>query len=136
MQSMGAALKLDPPLNASIPLSEKPPLGSKRFKPKLVWVNPNLTHGTHKEKSKAKLRCVSGVRYKYIDPDGNLPIVVIVPLVAKAIDIGISAYDTYTAYQEGGAKGAAKEAGTSAALSVVPGAKIAKKVVDGDKRGR
>ncbi len=74
--------------------------------------------------------------YKYIDPDGNLPIVVIVPLVAKAIDIGISAYDTYTAYQEGGAKGAVKEAGTSAALSVVPGAKIAKKVVNGAKKVR
>ena len=74
--------------------------------------------------------------YKYVDPDGNLPIIVLIPIIAKAIDIGITAYDTYTAYQEGGADAAAEEIAISAALSIVPGAKIAKKSFDGVKAAK
>jgi len=54
---MSAALKLD---LETEPLSRKLPLGEKRPKLRLVWENPKLSAGTHKEKSKAKLNLVSG----------------------------------------------------------------------------
>lgn len=48
---MSAALKLT---LADEQLSRKPPLGGKRPTLKLVWENPELSHGTHKEKPEAK----------------------------------------------------------------------------------
>ncbi len=73
--------------------------------------------------------------YVYVDPDGELPILLLIPLIIKVVDAGITAYDTYNAYQEGGVSGAATELGTSAAMSVVPGAKIFKKVTKAFKKG-
>ena len=61
------------------PLSRKPPLGENRPRPLLVWENPQLTAGAHREKSKAKLSIVSGQTLYayvlgnpvfYIDPTG------------------------------------------------------------------
>ncbi|MCK4743627.1 MAG: HNH endonuclease [Sulfuriflexus sp.] len=66
--------------------------------------------------------------YKYVDPDGGLPILLLIPVAIKAIDAGITAYDTYNAYQQGGALGAAQELGVSAVASILPGAKIARKL--------
>ncbi len=68
--------------------------------------------------------------YKYIDPDGELPILLLIPVVIKLVDFGLTAYDTYSAYQEGGAVGAASELGTSMAIgAIIPGGKIVSKVI-------
>jgi RHS repeat-associated protein len=48
---MTAAYSLD---RENEPLSQKPPLGEKRPRLRLVWENPALSAGTHKEKSEAK----------------------------------------------------------------------------------
>ncbi|MDJ0805999.1 MAG: RHS repeat-associated core domain-containing protein [Gammaproteobacteria bacterium] len=48
---MSAALKLT---QDDAKLSRKPPLGEKRPKLPLVWENPNLSHGTQKEKPEVK----------------------------------------------------------------------------------
>jgi len=63
MWPMPAALKLDPETEK---LSQKPPLGEKRQRPRLVWENPELTASTHKEKSKARPDASYGrVHYNY-----------------------------------------------------------------------
>jgi len=54
---MSAALKLN---LDDAKLSEKPRLGEKVQKLRLVWENPKLSGGTHKEKSKAKPRSSYG----------------------------------------------------------------------------
>ena len=51
---MIAAFKLDPVAQATEKLSQKPPLGEKRPKLRLVWENPRLSAGSHKEKPEAK----------------------------------------------------------------------------------
>ena len=48
---MSAALKLN---QEDAKLSQKPPLGEKRPRLRLVWENPNLTAGTQKEKPEVK----------------------------------------------------------------------------------
>ncbi len=48
---MSAALKL---YQDDAKLSRKPPLGEKRPKLRLVWENPNLSHGVQKEKPEVK----------------------------------------------------------------------------------
>ena len=48
---MSAALKLNMEAEQ---LSQKPPLGEKRPKLRLVWENPKLSHGTQKEKPEVK----------------------------------------------------------------------------------
>lgn len=48
---MSAALKL---YQDDAKLSRKPPLGEKRPKLRLVWENPELSHGTQKEKPEVK----------------------------------------------------------------------------------
>lgn len=67
--------------------------------------------------------------YSYVDPDGELPILLLIPLVVKGIDYGITAYDTYQAYQEGGVEAAAKEVAISSATSIVPGLKTGKRLL-------
>ena len=66
---MSAALKLVPETE---PLSEKPRLGKKVTRPRLVWENPALTGETQKRKSKAKPDASYGrVLYnwfRYYDP--------------------------------------------------------------------
>ena len=65
---MSAALKLSSISGQAKKLSQKSPLGKKTPKPVLVWKNPKLSDGMHKEKSKAKLMCVSGGSiYPYVD---------------------------------------------------------------------
>jgi len=67
---MSAALKLN---LEDEKLSRKPPLGEKRPKLRLVWENPNLSHGTQKEKPEVKPGSSYGrVLYNYhrdYDPD-------------------------------------------------------------------
>jgi len=64
---MTAALKLNLVSQEAELLSSKPHLGEKRPKLSLVWENPRLSTGTHKEKSKARLRVVSGQSlYSYV----------------------------------------------------------------------
>lgn len=47
-------------------LTEKPPLGEKRPRLRLVWENPKLSHGTQKEKSKPRPEPSYGrVHYNY-----------------------------------------------------------------------
>jgi RHS repeat-associated protein len=65
--------------------------------------------------------------YKFKDPDGRLPLLAI-PLLLKALDIAITAYDVNGAYKSGGAVGAGKELATAAALGAAPGGKVAVKV--------
>lgn len=60
---MSAVLKLNPETEK---LSRKPPLGEKVARPRLVWENPNLSAGTHKEKPKVKPDASYGrVLYNY-----------------------------------------------------------------------
>ncbi len=60
---MSAALKLN---LEDEKLSQKPPLGEKRLKLKLVWENPKLSAGTQKEKTKVKPNSSYGrVLYNY-----------------------------------------------------------------------
>ena len=69
---MSAALKL---YQDDEKLSRKPPLGEKRPKLRLVWENPELTHGTQKEKPEVKPEASYGrVLYNYFrtyDPEGG-----------------------------------------------------------------
>ena len=65
--------------------------------------------------------------YKYVDPDGRVPIFFAIPLLLKAVDAGVTAYDTYQAYRSEGIEGAAKELATAAAASVIPGSGIVRK---------
>jgi RHS repeat-associated protein len=63
MWLMSAALKLN---QEDQQLSRKPPLGENRPTLRLVWENPKLTHGTHKEKSEARPDASYGrVLYNY-----------------------------------------------------------------------
>lgn len=68
--------------------------------------------------------------YGYVDPNGELPILLVIPLVVKAIDYGVTAYDTYQAYQEGGVAGAAEEVAISSAQSIIPGLKTGKRLFE------
>ena len=70
---MSAALKIIPTSDDAEKLSQNSRLGKKLCKPVLVWKNPALSLGMHKEKPKAKLRCMSGGKYLflYTDPDGK-----------------------------------------------------------------
>lgn len=67
---MTAAYSLD---RETEPLSRKPPLGEKRPRLRLVWDNPKLTAGTHKEKSEVRLAASYGRvlynYYRYYDPN-------------------------------------------------------------------
>lgn len=48
-------------------LSQNPPLGKNRPNLKLVWENPNVSAGMHREKSEVRLRLVSGQSlYAYV----------------------------------------------------------------------
>ncbi len=48
-------------------LTEKPPLGKNRSHLELVWKNPELSHGKHREKSEVELKLVSGLTlYAYV----------------------------------------------------------------------
>jgi len=66
--------------------------------------------------------------YRFVDPNGELPILLAIPLIIKAADLAITAYDVHQAYQEDGVEGALKETAVSAGLSVVAGAKVVNKV--------
>jgi hypothetical protein len=61
--------------------------------------------------------------YKYIDPDGRIAFLALVPIALKIIDISITALEVYSAAQTGGASAVAVVAAESAAASVVPGGK-------------
>jgi len=69
---MSAALKLN---TEEEKLSQKPPLGEKRPRPRLVWVNPKLSDGSQKAKSKAKPGASYGRvlynYYRYYDPESG-----------------------------------------------------------------
>jgi len=60
--------------------------------------------------------------YKYTDPDGEIPVLIWAGYVG--VTAAITAYDSYRAYQNGGAAGLGKEIATNAAMSMVPGGKI------------
>lgn len=66
--------------------------------------------------------------YKYIDADGRLPILVLVPLALEVADKVITAVDIYQAAQAGGASAAARVAVESAVANLIPGGKIASKL--------
>lgn len=66
--------------------------------------------------------------YKYIDPDGRLPILLLVPVIIKGVDMAITAAEVYSAAQTGGASAAGIALAKNAAMNAVPGAKIVSKV--------
>lgn len=66
--------------------------------------------------------------YKYIDPDGRLPILLLAPVVLKGIDLAITAVELYSAAQTGGASAVAMVAAESAVTNFVPGGKVAKQI--------
>ncbi|MDC0435397.1 RHS repeat-associated core domain-containing protein [bacterium] len=66
--------------------------------------------------------------YSYVDPNGELPVLVWAAYVG--VQAALTAYDSYSAYQEGGAPALAKQAAVDIALSVA-GAKVAAKVAEG-----
>jgi len=61
--------------------------------------------------------------YRYVDPDGRLP----VPLIIAGIGAAVTAYETYQTYQSEGAAAAGKSAAIGAALTAsgAGGAKLA-----------
>ena len=71
---MSAALKLKPNDWDPAKLSEKPPLGQKRPKPRLVWDNPKLSPRLQKENHNPKSRSSYGrvVPGQYFDQESNL----------------------------------------------------------------
>ena len=68
--------------------------------------------------------------YKYADPDGQLPIL-LVPLALKALDAALTAADLYTAAQTGGAGAVGRVALESLAGNALPGGKILGRLVHG-----
>ena len=68
--------------------------------------------------------------YKYADPDGQLPIL-LVPLALKALDAAMTAADLYTAAQTGGAGAVGRVALESLAGNALPGGKILGRLVHG-----
>ena len=71
--------------------------------------------------------------YKYVDPDGNIPIPIIIVGIVKAVDFGLAAYDVYSAAQEGGVSAAAISVAENMGTSVIPGGKVLSKVAKGGK---
>ncbi len=65
--------------------------------------------------------------YAYVDADGDIPLMLLIPVALKVADFALTAYDTYQAYQEEGATGAARELTLSAATGIVPGGKVLSK---------
>lgn len=64
--------------------------------------------------------------YRFVDPDGNLPILLVIPLAVKAADFALTGVELYAAYQTGGMSALAMATAENAAWSVVPGAKTGK----------
>lgn len=62
----------------------------------------------------------------YLDPDGNLPILLLIPLAVKAVDFALTGVELYGAYQTGGMSALAMATADNAAWSVVPGGKTGK----------
>jgi len=58
--------------------------------------------------------------YKYIDPDGRIFILALVPVALKALDIAITTAEVTAAVQSGGATAAAGVVAESVATSLVP----------------
>ena len=80
--------------------------------------------------------------YKYTDPNGEIFVFALAPLVLKALDVAITAVDVAAAAKSGGATAVAGVIAESVATSVVPGGAIAKKLggavkssVSGSKTG-
>jgi len=71
--------------------------------------------------------------YKYVDPDGRMPVLVLVPLILKAVDIALTAHDVNQSYKSDGVAGAGREIATAAMLAVVPGAKLVDKAAESVK---
>ncbi len=67
--------------------------------------------------------------YKFVDPDGKVPVPLVLMGIAKAADVLMTAAEVYTAAETGGASAAAVVAAESAATSVVPGGKVLSKVI-------
>ncbi len=69
---MNTALQMEPHLDQPTELSQKPRPGKKPPALKLVWQNPAVSVGKHREKSGVELRCVSGRLlynyFRYYDP--------------------------------------------------------------------
>ncbi len=63
--------------------------------------------------------------HKYVDPDGESPIL----LLYWGVTGALTAYDTYSAYQAGGTEAAVKQLATDAVLSAVGGRLIGKAYV-------
>jgi hypothetical protein len=70
--------------------------------------------------------------YKYTDPNGEIPLAVWGIYVG--VQAALTAYDSYKAYQEGGATALAKQAAVDIALSAA-GAKLAAKAAEGAVAG-
>ncbi len=95
MWHMSAALKL---IQEPEDLSEKPLLGEKRPKPRLVWENPRLSAGTHKGKSKVKPDASYGRvlynYYRYYDPStGRYITVDPIGIIKRSVDPRLPDYN-------------------------------------------
>jgi len=68
--------------------------------------------------------------YKYVDPDGEF--LFLIPAVIWAVGAGLTAYDTYTAYEEGGLTGAGKSLGKDLIITAATGGigKIGTKILN------
>ncbi len=71
--------------------------------------------------------------YKFVDPDGKVPVPLVLMGIAKAADVLMTAAEVYTAAETGGASAAAVVAAESAATSVVPGGKVLSKIANSAK---
>lgn len=69
---------------------------------------------------------------KFVDPDGRIPVLILIPVALKAVDLTLTAIDLYMAAQTGGSSGLAKAVVQNAVTSAspIPGSKIAVKIAD------
>jgi RHS repeat-associated protein len=66
--------------------------------------------------------------YKYVDPDGRIVFLALIPVALKTIDATLAVAEVYMAAQTGGASAAGVVLAENAAMSVVPGGKTAQRI--------
>lgn len=64
------------------------------------------------------------------DPDGKIPVVVLIPFALKAIDAAMTAAEVYSAAQTGGASAVAGVLLPNLAGNIIPGGKVIAKIAD------
>ena len=67
--------------------------------------------------------------YMYEDDSGESPKFILLPVLIKVSDVGLTAWDSYNAYQTGGASAVIKMTIQDAPLQLIPGGKTGKHII-------